>query len=266
MYLQLLANILIVCQIYVAFGLNSKLFKSRNERSTNEDIADSNKKTINIHHQHECSSNPNYIWCLPSNYTAEKSPFDHADLVPEKPLPWNYNFNFIVKGIDKTNDKSQSISIYMYFGVRWFDPRLIINETAKAWSEVKVGPQDEVTISSKNLDNLWYPELEIYGIESFRIYKVLKEMSGLRIRKDRTINYELKVEVARVFIPDWKLLLIRQNNTMRFQFDSRQYKTKEHPTFCYINTAIWPIRTLCRAIWPTWWAGDITAAFGIAII
>ena len=142
-----------------------------------------------------CNSNPSYVWCLPESYTAEENPFQHAEMAPLKPLPWNYTFNFIVKNIGKIDDKSQSISISMYFAVRWFEPRLVINESAKAWSEIKLGPADEVTISSQNLKHLWYPELEIYGIENFRRYNVLREMSGLRIRKDRTINYELKVEV-----------------------------------------------------------------------
>ena len=143
-----------------------------------------------------CSSNKDYVWCLPDNYTAEENPFQHADMAHDKPLPWNYSFEFRIKNIDKISDKGQSVSLSMYFAVRWFEPRLVINETHKAWSEVKLGPSNEVTISSSNLKHLWYPELEIYGIESFRAYKVLREMSGLRIRKDQTINYELNVEVT----------------------------------------------------------------------
>ena len=143
-----------------------------------------------------CSSNKNYVWCLPDTYTAEENPFQHADMAPERQLPWDYNFHFNVKNIDKIDDKAQSVSLSMYFSVSWFDPRIVINETHKAWNEIQLGPSDEVTISSSNLNHLWYPELEIYGIESFRAYKVLREMSGLRIRKNRTINYELKVEVT----------------------------------------------------------------------
>ena len=38
---------------------------------------------------------------------------------------------------------------------------------------------------------MWYPELEIYGLERFGRQRVLKEMSGVRIKKDKTIHYEL---------------------------------------------------------------------------
>ena len=38
---------------------------------------------------------------------------------------------------------------------------------------------------------IWYPELEIYGLETFGRQSVLKEMSGVRIMKNKTINYEL---------------------------------------------------------------------------
>ena len=45
--------------------------------------------------------------------------------------------------------------------------------------------------SPENLKYLWYPELEIYGLETFGRQRVLKEMSGVRIMKNKTINYEL---------------------------------------------------------------------------
>ena len=34
------------------------------------------------------------------------------------------------------------MSISMYFGVSWLDPRLQVNETAAEWTEVKTGPKD----------------------------------------------------------------------------------------------------------------------------
>jgi hypothetical protein len=30
----------------------------------------------------------------------------------------------------------------MYFGVSWLDPRLVINDTAEEWKEVKTGPKN----------------------------------------------------------------------------------------------------------------------------
>ena len=180
----------ILCNLMFVFGTNGDSQKLINLGTKNSGTRTrEDKRTY-------CSSNKDYVWCLPDNYTAEENPFQHADMVPNRPLPWYYVFEFRIKNIDKIDDKAQSVSISMYFSVRWFEPRLVINETHKAWSEVKLGPPNEVTISSQNLKHLWYPELEIYGIESFRAYTVLREMSGLRIKKDQTINYELKVEVT----------------------------------------------------------------------
>ena len=49
----------------------------------------------------------------------------------------------------------------------------------------------EVNESPETLKYLWYPELEIYGLETFGRQRVLKEMSGVRMGKNKTINYEL---------------------------------------------------------------------------
>ena len=50
----------------------------------------------------------------------------------------------------------------------------------------------QVNESPETLKYIWYPELEIYGLETFDRQRVLKEMSGVRVRKNKTINYELK--------------------------------------------------------------------------
>ena len=49
----------------------------------------------------------------------------------------------------------------------------------------------EINVSPESLKYIWYPELEIYGLERFGRQRVLKEMSGVRIRKNQTIHYEL---------------------------------------------------------------------------
>ena len=191
MYYYLSALILIVHQISLALS---------QETSTTMIIDSAINRASDSKHGGEnsvrCGSNPNHAWCLPEDYTSEESPFQHHALSKDKPLPWKYNFTFVVKDIRKIDDKAQSISITMYFAVRWFEPRLVINENAEAWSSVQLGPVGEVTISTHNLKNFWYPELEIYGIDSFRRYNVLKDMAGLRIRKDQTINYEVKSEIT----------------------------------------------------------------------
>ena len=48
-----------------------------------------------------------------------------------------------------------------------------------------------MNVSPESLKYMWYPELEIYGLERFGRQRVLKEMSGVRIVKNKTIHYEL---------------------------------------------------------------------------
>jgi len=138
---------------------------------------------------------PGQAWCLPKDYNQEKTPFTFLHLT-NKSLPWEYNFTFVVEEISNINDKDQTMSISMYFGVSWLDPRLQVNETAAEWTEVKTGPRDEVNVSPQSLRYIWYPELEIYGLERFGRQRVLKEMSGVRIRKNKTIHYELGARIT----------------------------------------------------------------------
>jgi hypothetical protein len=56
----------------------------------------------------------------------------------------------------------------------------------------------QVNESPESLKYIWYPELEIYGLEIFGRQRVLKEMSGVRIRKNKTINYELGYVYVRI--------------------------------------------------------------------
>ena len=102
------------------------------------------------------------------------------------------------------------MSISMYFAVSWLEPRLKINQTASEWSEARTGPTNvsqtcpcfvrlvihflnlqEVNESPELLKHIWYPELEIYGLDTFGRQRVLKEMSGVRVIKNKTITYEL---------------------------------------------------------------------------
>lgn len=143
----------------------------------------------------KCKPNASFIWCLPADYNLEKHPFSYYYL-ENKSLPWDYQFKFVIDEISSINDKTQSMMISMYFAVSWLEPRLQINSTAQEWIEDRTGPKDQVNESPEALKYLWYPELEIYGLETFSRQKVLKEMSGVRIMKNKTINYELNVHIS----------------------------------------------------------------------
>jgi len=142
-----------------------------------------------------CKPNTSYVWCLPKDYNQEKHPFSYYKL-ENKSLPWDYDFKFVIDEISNINDKAQSMMISMYFAVSWTEPRLVINQSATEWSEERTGPKDQVNESPETLKYIWYPELEIYGLETFDRQRVLKEMSGVRVRKNKTINYELNVHIT----------------------------------------------------------------------
>lgn len=104
-----------------------------------------------------CKANTTYIWCLPQDYNQEKHPFtllygdpneiEIAGFTKEdfqlvnRSLPWDYHFRFVIEEISAINDKAQTMSISMYFGVSWMEPRLRINSTAQEWTEDRTGPK-----------------------------------------------------------------------------------------------------------------------------
>ena len=52
-----------------------------------------------------------------------------------------YSFRFVAV-MFTMSISLQTVSISMYFGVSWLDPRLRINTKAPEWKEAKTGPKD----------------------------------------------------------------------------------------------------------------------------
>ena len=59
------------------------------------------------------------------------------------------------------------------------------------WKQIMFIHESAWTIF-QTLDHLWRPNLEIYGLEDFQKHKILGEMAGLRITKDKRIKYDIK--------------------------------------------------------------------------
>ena len=72
----------------------------------------------------------------------------------------------------------------------WTNTTQCLQQTCLQWLTINLLLQ-EVNVSPQSLRYIWYPELEIYGLERFGRQRVLKEMSGVRIRKNKSIHYEL---------------------------------------------------------------------------
>ena len=100
-------------------------------------------------------------WCIPTTLDTEIEPWKFKDK-DNLSLPWNYHYTFNILEVEEINDKMQTISIVMYFRIKWMEPRLEINHHSEDWADG--GLSYPATI----LDKLWYPDLEIDGIERFK--------------------------------------------------------------------------------------------------
>ena len=134
----------------------------------------------------------------------------------------------------------------MYFAVSWLEPRLKINQSAEEWKEARTGPTDvredrtktevfylvdqEVNESPEILKYIWYPELEIYGLDTFGRQRVLKEMSGVRVNRNRTITYELGwvYLVIYVLLPISVITIFRVRISISCQMNFDDYPLDEH--------------------------------------
>eukprot|EP00094_Tigriopus_californicus_P000553 TCALIF_00535-PA protein Name:"Similar to glra1 Glycine receptor subunit alphaZ1 (Danio rerio)" AED:0.12 eAED:0.12 QI:216/0.8/1/1/0.8/0.83/6/144/339 len=130
------------------------------------------------------------IWCLPKTYTMERPPFVGKTSLHQKLM---LRFNFDIREVSEVNDGSQTIAIPMYFSVAWNEDRLWVNDSHPAWQENMTGPEQTMTEDPKLLmTEFWVPDIEIYGLEYFGSKSVLKGMSGLRIKKNKTVDYNTK--------------------------------------------------------------------------
>jgi hypothetical protein len=57
---------------------------------------------------------------------------------------------------------AQTVTLAMYFGIVWMEPRLLINDTATEWTEFKFGPPDEVNVLPEAIDSFWYFQLTLF--------------------------------------------------------------------------------------------------------
>ena len=60
-----------------------------------------------------CTKNLPYVWCLPNNYKRDIAPWEYRRLTNTS-LPWNYHFDFAVRGVQEINERSQFIKLAMY--------------------------------------------------------------------------------------------------------------------------------------------------------
>jgi len=107
----------------------------------------------------------------------------------------NLMFGFTIREISEVKDSDQVLTIPMYLSIHWMENRLVIDPKHRSWTDNSTGPANETTEEAETLKNLWKPNLEIYGLEAFNTNKILGEMAGLRITKEKCVKYDIKVTV-----------------------------------------------------------------------
>ena len=148
---------------------------------------------------HVCNKNRPYVWCLPSDYDKNVPPWRYRGL-ENLTLPWYYNFFFNLFEVQEIHEFDRTLTIDMYFGLLWIEPRLKINGTAIEKDieghtvEYNVGRF--IGIPLNNLEDFWLPDLEIYGLRSFDTTSVLKPMASLKINKGKVLRYVVRVRTA----------------------------------------------------------------------
>ena len=157
----------------------------------NNELIHSKEYSIEAHNEVTCTEWVSQAWCIPPNFDPHLEPWN----VPEngnQPIPYKYEFTFDILDVKEVNDRRQTVTLMMYLRVKWFEPRLRINKNTSKWIE----PKSRLSLAPHVLKHLWYPDLEIYGLETFTTKSVLKKMGEVNIFKNRFIKYNARVDVT----------------------------------------------------------------------
>ncbi len=104
-------------------------------------------------------------FCLPHDYAKLETPkMDHVNVV---------NVNTDIMDVLTVNDKEFSVTLTMYFSVKWEEPRLVTN--------LSLTDGEWVPVDLNFLSHLWVPNIFIYDLRSFSALNVLKKLAGIWI-------------------------------------------------------------------------------------
>ena len=119
---------------------------------------DSDDYSLNQHdHIRFCKDKVDFVWCIPFHYSKREEPWRYKDMTNAS-FPWTYNFRFHIFDIQEVDDIKQTLSISMYFIIKWLEPRININKAAEDWNDLNYGLTDTVDIAPEYLKYFWNPE------------------------------------------------------------------------------------------------------------
>ena len=175
---------------------------------------------------HLCKENKFSAWCIPKNFNTEIEPWKFRGLTNSS-LPWKYHFTFNIIEVQEVNDKMQTVSIVMYFRIKWLEPRLTIEKNHSEWNET-TWVDGSLSYSSAILEQIWYPDLEIEGIKEFKSQTITKHMSNVQVYPTKHIRYGVRVEIT----------ISCHMNFDKYPMDSQQCPFQVNSYFSTEQTAI----------------------------
>ena len=104
-------------------------------------------------------------YCLSKDYDKAQFPRDEET---KEQVEIKLEFNDLE--VLHVNDRDFTVTLKMYLGVHWNEPRVI-----------SIGSQKDVEtpLDLSFLDHVWLPDLEILHLKEIRGYKVLKDLAGI---------------------------------------------------------------------------------------
>lgn len=140
-----------------------------------------------------CKQNKPSVWCLPFDYDKKIEPWKYRH-ISSSSMPWNYYFDFYIYEVQEVNDKRQTITLDMYFIIKWFEPRLEINLNSSHDPSSLTG-DDYISVPLEDMNHFWYPDLEIYGLKRYQSQNILKPMASFKIKGNKLLRYSSRVNM-----------------------------------------------------------------------
>lgn len=103
-------------------------------------------------------------YCLSKDYDKVEFPRDEAT---KEQVEIKLEFNDLE--VLHVNDRDFTVTLKMYLGVHWNEPRVISLDSQK---------DVETPLDLSFLDHVWLPDLEILHLKEIRRYKILKNLAG----------------------------------------------------------------------------------------
>jgi hypothetical protein len=77
----------------------------------------------------------------------------------------------------------------LYFDLTWNESRLLINESAPEWVV------DGTVMGSNNfIQTMWLPDIQILNLKQFKTRKIVTDVAGLIIFKNKSVLYTVSTE------------------------------------------------------------------------